>query len=77
MFLCDADGPVPDGPIMPVLQLFLAVSADKKGDHPQPGDGGRHSTSHPDAVAYKIIQHRHFVIQHPGRIIRFRYPVNF
>jgi len=39
MFLCDANGPVPDSPIMPVSQLFLAVSADKKGDHPHPGDG--------------------------------------
>lgn len=77
MFPCDANGPVPDGPIMPVLQLFLALSSDKKGDHPPPGDGGRNFTSHPDAVANKIVQHRHFVIQRPGRIIRFRYPVNF
>jgi len=40
MFPWYANGPVPDGPIMRVLQLFLAVSADKKGEHPQPGDGG-------------------------------------
>lgn len=40
MFPWDANGPVPDGPIMPVLQIFLTVSADKKGGHPQPGDGG-------------------------------------
>lgn len=39
MFPCDANGPVPDGPIIPVLQIFQAVSADKKGDHSQPGDG--------------------------------------
>ncbi|PWW11075.1 hypothetical protein DFO57_11157 [Pantoea sp. AG702] len=40
MFPFEGNGPVPDGPIMPVLQLFLTLSADKKGDHPPPGGGG-------------------------------------